>query len=67
MDIQFGNPNSIYLIVIVAIGLAVSGWAIVAGTRAAQRFAKSNTRTPILPPGNRRAPMDVSDSGLTLP
>lgn len=54
MDIQFGNPNSIYLIVIVAIGLAVSGWAIVAGTRAAQRFAKSNTRTPILPPGNRR-------------
>ena len=39
MDIQIGNPNSIFLLGFVAVGLAAAAWAIVARRRAASRFA----------------------------
>jgi Ca-activated chloride channel family protein len=49
MDIQFGNPNSIYLLGVVAIGLVVTAWAVVAQSRAASQFATANLGGSILP------------------
>jgi Ca-activated chloride channel family protein len=51
MDIQFGNPSSIYLLAFVALGLLVTAWAIVARRRAANRFAAANLRHRLLPAG----------------
>ena len=51
MDIQFGNPNSLALLAFVAIGLAVSAWAIVARRLAAGQFATASLRRRLLPAG----------------
>ncbi len=51
MDIQYGNPSSIYLLAFVAFGLLVTAWAIVARRRAANRFAAANLRSRLLPAG----------------
>lgn len=53
MDIQFGNPNSIYLLGVVAIGLLVTAWAVVAQSRAASQFATANPGRRILSSRNR--------------
>ncbi len=52
MDIQIGNPNSIWLLAIVATGLVLTGIAIVARRRAAQKFASAKTRRQLMPPGS---------------
>ncbi len=49
MDIQIGNPNSAYLIVAVAVGLMLTGYAVVARRKAALRFATANLRPQLLP------------------
>ena len=51
MDIQFGNPNSLALLALVAVGIAVTAWAIVAGRRAAGQFAAASLRRRLLPSG----------------
>jgi Ca-activated chloride channel family protein len=48
MDIQFGNPNNIYLLGVVALGLGVSGWAVVARRRAAGKFATASLRNRVM-------------------
>lgn len=52
MDIQLGNPNSLYLLAIVAIGLGLTAWATVARRRAVRRFASTNLSKRLLPSGN---------------
>ncbi len=47
MDIQFGNPGSIYLLAIVIAGLFVTAWAVVARSRAAKQFVTKNARDSI--------------------
>ena len=44
MDMQFGNPTSIYLLAIVVIGLIVTAWAVAARSRAAKQFVTKNAR-----------------------
>ncbi len=51
MDIQVGNPNSLYLLAVVAVGLLLTGWAVVARRRAAHRFAAANRRKQIVSAG----------------
>ena len=51
MDIQIGNTSSIWLIDFVAIGLVLTGYAIIARRRAALRFATAGLRNRILPAG----------------
>lgn len=52
MDIQFGNPGNLYLLVIVVLGLGLTAWAGIARMRAATKFATPTQRRRILPPGN---------------
>ena len=52
MDIQIGNPNSIWLLGIAAAGLAVTGYAIVARRRAAAKFATVKNRKRMIPTGS---------------
>lgn len=49
MDIQFGNPSSVWLMAIVAAGLILTGYAIIARRRASLRFATAKLRNQILP------------------
>ena len=49
MDTQIGNPNNIWLLVNVAVGLLLSGYAIIARRRAALKFATARLRNQILP------------------
>ncbi len=51
MDIQFGNPDSLWLLLVVVAGLAITGYAIVARRRAVQQFATSRHRQALLPTG----------------
>ncbi|EAQ78582.1 VWA domain-containing protein [Blastopirellula marina] len=51
MHIQLGNPDSIALIALVAIGMAVTAWAIAASRRAAGRFAMDPLRRRLMPSG----------------
>ena len=51
MDIQFGNTNSIWLLVMVAAGLILTGYATIARRRASLRFATARLRNQILPSG----------------
>ncbi len=53
MDIQFGNPNSLYLLGIVAAAIGLTAWASVARRRSANLFASSRLRERILTPGNQ--------------
>ena len=55
MDIQFGNPHSIWLLALAAAGLALTGYAIVARRRAALKFATARNRRQLMPsgPGSR--------------
>ena len=49
MNIQFGNPNNIYLLGVVAIGLVLTAWAVVAQSRAARQFASARLGGRSLP------------------
>jgi Ca-activated chloride channel family protein len=51
MDIQIGTPANIWLLAIVAVGLIITGYAIIARRRAALKFATVRLRSQILPPG----------------
>jgi hypothetical protein len=42
MDIQIGTPTNIWLLAIVAVGLVITGYAIIARRRAALKFATSD-------------------------
>ena len=53
MDIQFGNPSSIWLLVIVAAGLVLTGYAAIARRRATLRFVTARLRSQIVPPGTK--------------
>lgn len=53
MDIQFGNPNSIWLFAVVVLGLALSGFAIAERRRAAHKFANSRSRRQLVPASSR--------------
>ena len=53
MDIQIGNPNSIWLLAVVAAGLLLTGYAIVARRRAASKFATVKNRKRLIPAGSR--------------
>ncbi len=48
MDIQIGNPNNIYLLACVAMGVVVTAWAIVARRRAASRFSSVQFRDQLI-------------------
>ncbi len=50
MDIQIGNPNSLWLLTVVAAGLVLTGYAIIARRRAVLRFATARLQNRILPP-----------------
>ncbi len=52
MDIQVGNPNSIWLLAVVAGGLVGTVYANIARRRAVLRFATARIRSRILPPGS---------------
>lgn len=53
MDIQVGNPERIWLLIIVAGGLLLAGFAIFARRRATLQFATSRLRSQILPAGTQ--------------
>ncbi len=53
MDIQFGNPNAIWLLAVVASGLVLTGYAIVARRHAALKFATPNLRKQLLPTASK--------------
>ncbi|HAW27741.1 MAG TPA: hypothetical protein DCY03_06430, partial [Planctomycetaceae bacterium] len=42
MDIQFGNPTNIFLLIVAACSLLLAGYAAVAKYRAARQFASAN-------------------------
>ena len=50
MDIQIGNLNSLWLLAVVAAGLVLTGYAIIARRRAVLRFATARLQNRILPP-----------------
>lgn len=52
MDIQFGNPDRLYLLAIVAAGIGLTIWGMVARRRSANLFATPELRKRILPDGN---------------
>jgi Ca-activated chloride channel family protein len=52
MEIQFGNTNSLWLLVVVAAGLILTGYAAIARRRASLKFATARLRNQILPSGN---------------
>lgn len=49
MDLQFGNPNHWYLMIIVAFGVATTVWSVLARRRAAGKFASATARGRIFP------------------
>lgn len=51
MDIQIGNPNSVWLLAFVALGIVLTGVAFVARRRAAKKFALAKTRRQLMPSG----------------
>ena len=51
MDIYFGNPTNLWLLIVVAAGLMLTGTAIIARRRAVLRFATARLRSQILPSG----------------
>lgn len=53
MDIEIGNPHSLYLIAIVIATLGLTGWAIFARRRSASLFATPKLRKRILPRGDQ--------------
>lgn len=53
MDIQIGNPQQLWLLSFVAIGLLLTAWAIVSRRRAALKFATARLRKLILPSGSQ--------------
>ncbi len=52
MDIQLGNPPSLYLLALVAVGLGLTTWATVARRRAMRRFASAKLGKRLIPVGN---------------
>jgi Ca-activated chloride channel family protein len=54
MDLQFGNPNNIWLLAVVATGIVLAGLASVARRRAALRFATARLRKRLIPQGTNR-------------
>ena len=53
MDIQIGTPINIWLLAVIAVGLVITGYAIIARRRAAMKFATDRLRSQILPPDTR--------------
>ncbi|TWT75081.1 vWA domain-containing protein [Allorhodopirellula solitaria] len=53
MDIQFGSPGRLYLLLVVAAGLALTLWAIGARSRAFQQFATDQLGRRLLPRGSK--------------
>ncbi len=53
MNIQIGTSTNVWLLAVVAVGLVITGYAIVARRRAAMKFATERLRSQILPPGTR--------------
>jgi len=53
MDIQIGTPTNIWLLAVVAVGLVITGYAIIARRHAALKFATARLRSQILPPDTR--------------
>ncbi|MGI9515567.1 MAG: vWA domain-containing protein [Pirellulaceae bacterium] len=53
MDIQVGNPNSLWLLVIVGIALLLAAFAAVRRQQAACKFASARLRTQLLPAGSK--------------
>lgn len=51
MDIQYGNPNNIWLMAVVAVGMLVTVYAVFARRRAGLRFATTRLRNQVIPPG----------------
>ncbi len=49
MDLQFGNPNQLYLLIVVAIGFALTIWAVIARRKASAKFAVARVRNQIIP------------------
>ena len=49
MDIQYGNLNGIWLLVVAAAGIVLTGYAVAARRRAARRFATADLGNRILP------------------
>lgn len=54
MDIEVGNPHSLYLFAIVIAMLGLTGWAILARRRSATMFATPKLRKRILPQGTEK-------------
>ncbi len=52
MDIKFGNPHALYLLIAVAISIVLTAWATIARRRAANQFATREFRKRILPRGD---------------
>ena len=52
MDIQIGTPTNVWLLAVIAVGLVITGYAVIARRRAALKFATFRLRSQILPPGN---------------
>ena len=57
MDIQIGNPNSIWLLVVVVVGLLLTIYAMVARRRAVSKFATVKNRKRLIPVGTRSRQM----------
>jgi Ca-activated chloride channel family protein len=51
MDIQFGNPSSLYLLAVVVLGLGLTAWASFARRRAARQFASDTQLKRLIPKG----------------
>jgi len=51
MDIQIGNPNHVWLLAFVVLGVVLTSVAIVARNRAAKKFAAAETRGYLIPAG----------------
>ena len=53
MDIQIGTLSNIWLLTVVAVGLIITGYAIIARRRAALKFATARLGSQMMPPGTR--------------
>ncbi len=53
MDMQVGNPNSLWLMAIVLAGLLLTGFAAMRRHQAASKFASARLRTQLLPAGSK--------------
>lgn len=52
MDVQIGNPNYVYLLLLALLGLVLAGYALAARKRSARKFASSNLRDTLIPRGS---------------